>query len=200
MPVRGQQELITEIVAQALNTPAEPNKSFAWFKNTHNLEDFGIYYSLINEIFKMLGGNSNANKQVRTLNCDAYFGGSYNFIFEFDEHQHFSTARLRALTQYPANLPTAFNIQEYQAYCHKYLDKADKYRHRKTTTDFDFAGGRTAQRAYLDCFRDILPTLHGLQPTVRICEFEVMGVVENNSQSRSFMERLLEKKFKLVQN
>jgi hypothetical protein len=200
MPIRERQKLITEIVAQVLNVCAEPDKSFVWFKNVHTSQDFGAHYPLIDRIFQMLGGNPKANKGVRSLNCDAYLGDSYNFMFEFDEYQHFSTPRLKTLEMYPADLPVAYDIQKYQAYCRKHYAEADKYRHAKTTTDFNFVGGRTAQRAYLDCFRDILPSLHGLRPTLRISEFEVAGVVDNNTQSRALVEQLLEKKLSHVQN
>ena len=129
-----------------------------------------------------------------TLDCDAYFGGQLNFFFEFDEHQHFSSARLKTFEFYPTDLKINFSVDQWKQLCKSHKDKADKYRKAKTTTDFNFAGGRTAQRAYLDCFRDLLPLLHGLQPTVRINEFEVADIYANNKEARSKIEKLLKAK------
>jgi hypothetical protein len=84
--------------------------------------------------------------------------------------------------------------ERWKQLCKTHKDKADKYRKAKATTDFNFAGGRTAQRAYLDCFRDLLPLLHGLQPTVRINEFEVTDIYVNNQEACNKIEKLLKTK------
>lgn len=190
------QHLITGIVSSVLGKRAERGRSFNRFKNVHTPKDFGAYFPLIDRIFVNLGGNSKADKPIRSLSCDAYFGGPFNFILEIDERQHFGSARPKALELYPPDLQVGFDIQEYTAHCREHYLKADKCWRSKTTKDFDFSGGRTAQRAYLDCFRDILPTLHGLNPTVRISEFEVQGVTGNNTRSRLVVERALYGKLK----
>src|SRR5690606_27411776 len=104
-------------------------------------------------------------------------------IFEFDEHQHFSSARLKTFDFYPTELKVNFSIVQWKQLCKTHKDNADKYRKSKTSADFDFVGGRTAQRAYLDCFRDLLPEINGLQPTVRICDFEVNDIFTNNKET-----------------
>jgi hypothetical protein len=91
-------------------------------------------------------------------------------------------------------LTVNFSIDQWKQICKVNKDKADKYRKSKTTTDFDFEGGRTAQRAYLDCFRDLLPQQNGLKPTVRINEFEVSGIYANNKDSCNKIEHLLKAK------
>jgi len=193
MPVGEQQKLITQIVSDVLDTPIS-YRSFYWLINQHRQQDFQQYYSLIDDIFKALGGNPNAGKGIQGLTCDAYFGDSFNFILEYDEHQHFSTARLKTLEMYPADLQVGFSVEEYKGYCQQFHFGADKYRYSKKTKDFNFSGGRTAQRAYLDCFRDILPPLHGLKPTIRIAEFEVMNITGDNPESRDNMRQLLDRK------
>ena len=194
MPIGEKQALITEIVETVLGEPAQSGKTFTWLKNQHVQEDFQFRLSLIDHIFKTLEGSSQVNKKVQLLRCDAYFGGSFNFIFELDELQHFSTARLKTCELYPSDLQIAFDIQKYQLYCQMYHEKADKYRRSKTTVDFNFIGGRTAQRAYLDCFRDILPPLHGLNPTIRIAEFEIEEVTKNDKHSQTLIGQLLSQK------
>jgi len=64
------------------------------------------------------------------------------------------------------------------------------------TANFNFYGGRTAQRAYLDCFRDLLPQVYKLRPTLRINEFEVKGIYTNNEESCTRIEKLLNSKLK----
>lgn len=193
MAVGDRQKLITNIVATVLNERAQTDISFDWFINKHTREHFGKHFATIDKIFTSLNGDKQANqtKRTMTLDCDAYFGGLYNFIFEFDEHQHFSSARLKTFDFYQTDLKVNFSIEQWKQLCKAHKDKADKYRKAKTTTDFNFAGGRTAQRAYLDCFRDLLPEINGLQPTVRISEFEVTDIYSNNKEACNRIEKLL---------
>ena len=178
MAIKDRQKLITGILSEILNEPAQTDIKFEWFINKHLKADFGKFYSKINDIFDFLNGNFQVNQMKRTikLECDAYFGGEYNFLFEFDEFQHFSSYRAKTFDFYPTGLETNFDIEKWGKYCSEYYHKADKYRENKRTKDFDFIGGRTAQRAYLDCFRDFLPVIHGLNPTLRISEFEVSHI------------------------
>lgn len=196
MAVGDRQKLITNIVATVLNEQAQTDISFDWFINKHIQEHFGKHFTTIDKIFTSLNGDRQASqaKLTMTLDCDAYFGGQHNFIFEFDEHQHFSSARLKTFEFYPTDLKVNFSIEQWKQLCKTHKDKADKYRKAKTTTDFNFAGGRTAQRAYLDCFRDLLPLLHGLQPTMRINEFEVADIYANNKEACNKIEKLLKAK------
>jgi len=196
MAVGDRQKLITNIVATVLSEKANTDISFDWFINKHTKEYFGKHFTIIDNIFTSLNGDKQAcqTKRTLTLDCDAYFGGQHNFIFEFDEHQHFSSARLKTFDFYPMDLKINFSVDKWKQLCKSHKDKADKYRKAKTTTDFNFIGGRTAQRAYLDCFRDLLPLLHGLQPTVRINEFEVSDIYANNKETCSKIEKLLKTK------
>lgn len=196
MTIGVRQKLITEIIALVLNEHAQTNKKFDWFVNKHRIQDFGEHFSAIDKIFKILNGdiNSNNSKQLTKLNCDAYFGGQYNFIFEFDEVQHFSSLRLLALENYPIGLKLNYNIKHWISLCHRHKYKADNYRKTKTTVDFNFLGGRTAQRAYLDSFRDLLPKVQGLNPTLRINEFEVADVSRIDNNGCKIIEQLLKAK------
>jgi hypothetical protein len=198
MPVGDKQKLITEIASYVLGQKPQLDKTFEWFINKHTSEHFGKWYSTIDLIFSNLNGDlvANQSKRTQSLKCDAYFGGQNNFIFEFDEFQHFSSARLKTLELYPEKLKINFSIDEWKSKCRMYKEKANKYRKSKTTTDFNFHGGRTAQRAYLDCFRDLLPHQHGLKPTVRISEFEVEGIYKNNKDGCIRIEKLFKNKIK----
>jgi hypothetical protein len=199
MAIGDKQKLITEIVSKVLNEPAQIGRRFDWFINKHTKEAFGKHFSAIEKIFDSLKGDSNANQKKRSvsLDCDAYFGGLHNFIFEFDEFQHFSSSRLTTIEHYPKELKLNFDLSEWKTLCQNYKDKADDYRRTKTTIDFNFVGGRTAQRAYLDCFRDLLPEIQGLKPTLRINEFEVVGIIRVDKEACNKIEHLLKSKISL---
>ncbi|MBP7496802.1 MAG: hypothetical protein KA792_03975 [Bacteroidales bacterium] len=196
MAIGDKQKLITEIVSKVLNEQAQTSKKFDWFINKHVKDNFGKHFETIDKIFNSLNGDLKANQSKRSvaLDCDAYFGGQFNFIFEFDEFQHFSSSRLKTIEFYPTDLKVNFDITIWKKLCLIHKDKADNYRKTKTTNDFNFVGGRTAQRAYLDCFRDLLPEVHQLKPTLRINEFEVIGITRNDKEACYKIEQLLKTK------
>lgn len=200
MAVGDKQKLITEIVSIVLGESAQTDKMFDWFINKHTKENFRQYFSVIDRIFVLLNGDINANQSKRTvrLDCDAYFGGQFNFIFEFDELQHFTSSRLISIDNYPADLKLNFNLISWKKLCMEHKTKADNYRKEKRTVDFDFVGGRTAQRAYLDCFRDLLPQVNNLNPTLRINEFEVSGITEISKESCMKIEKILTNKLQKI--
>jgi len=196
MAVGDRQKLITNIIGVVLNEKPVIDKKFDWFINKHQVEHFKTNFQIIDNIFNSLKGNREAleKKGKRALDCDAYFGGEYNFIFEFDEYQHFSSARFKTFEYYPSDLKLNFNINQWKKYCLENKARADKYRKSKTTVDFNFEGGRTAQRAYLDCFRDLLPQFHDLNPTLRLNEFEVDTISSNNLEAHKKIEKILKTK------
>lgn len=197
MATKDRQKFISSIVGKVLNE--EPQiKKFDWFINKHKQEHFREHFNVINNIFNTLNGDFqlNQNKKTSSLECDAYFGGNYNFMFEFDEYQHFSSFRLNTFNFYPSRLPLNYNVESWKSFCNQHSNRADKYRRNKITVDFNFQGGRTAQRAYLDCFRDLLPAQYGLNPTLRISEFEVANIYINDIASFKKIEALLKSKLK----
>ena len=196
MPVGDKQKLITEIVGMVLNEKPQ-NENFGWFINQHQKDHFKGSYDLIDKIFSELNGNNSLKRSIQ-LQSDAYFGGKYNFLFEFDEIQHFSTARLKTLNNYPTQLSLNYSISDWKKWCPIHSPIADKYRFNKVTADFNFSGGRIFQRAYLDCFRDLLPQHNGLNPTLRISEFEVEGISQIDAASIKKIETLLKEKLKFL--
>lgn len=200
MAIKDKQNLITELVGIVLGQKPEVDRKFTWFINKHDKVNFQNDFDVIHDIFLSLNGDYTANKskRVKALECDAFFGGQYNFMFEFDEFQHFSSSRLASIELYPQDIKLNFSLEEWKDNCKHSFLKADVYRVNKTTADFNFKGGRTCQRAYLDCFRDILPIKYNLNPTLRINEFEVEKITEINSFNCKSMEKLLEKKIKFI--
>ncbi len=82
---------------------------------------------------------------------------------EVDEIQHFTTERLRTLDLYPPDAGLWFDTGAYRTLIGRWCKTANRYRAAKPTVDFPFAGGRRAQRAYFDAFRDLAAPSFGLR-------------------------------------
>jgi len=94
-------------------------------------------------------------------------------LVEVDEAQHFNEFRAMTLAAYPKDIGLAF-------------PKAVWLRESKSRRAiggggwakpkpplFPMAGGRHHQRAFRDALADLLPSVHGYAPTLRIADFEV---------------------------
>lgn len=188
---------IIALVAEVLGVPAERRAQFDWLRNKPAPEHFGVHYPKILSLFDQLGGDKDGllGKADGYLTPDAYFPEPYHFIFEFDELQHFTAPRQKTLTLYPENAPLAFDKRQYLRFCEEYHEPALRKgtdRFRRKTADFPFVNGRAAQRAFFDTFRDWLPPLHGLRPTLRIAEFEVAGIFSGELTGRAARDHIAE--------
>lgn len=120
---------------------------------------------VLRAIYGALGGDEAllaAKRAGRDPEVDFLFARE-NMIVEVDEIQHFTTDRLRALDLYPADAPTLFDVGSYRNLVARWLQRADRYRTAKPAADFPFAGGRRAQRAYFDAFRDLAAPCFGFR-------------------------------------
>ena len=86
--------------------------------------------------------------------CD-YWVPDPGFIVEFDESQHFTRPRKLALSVYPDAHPLGFAARRWLELCEH---------HDARDNDPPF---RDEQRAWYDTLRDLVPSIRGLQPTVR---------------------------------
>ena len=193
---------IIALVEEVLGVPAERRAQFDWLINKPSPAHFGEYYPRIVDLFERLGGDWDglSAKADGRLTPDAYFPAPYNFIFEFDELQHFTAFRHRTLGVYPEALALGFDRQTYLQLCLKHQERAIQKgtdRFRRKTTDFPFINGRAAQRAFFDTFRDWLPPLHGLKPTVRLTEFEVTDILSGEiigDAAKDYIRSLIEQR------
>jgi len=87
--------------------------------------------------------------------CD-YYVSNPPFILEFDESQHFTRPRLVSLSLYPDNLKPGFALPHWTELCRQ-IDARDD-------TPID----RDERRAWYDTLRDLVPTVNGFNPTVRL--------------------------------
>jgi hypothetical protein len=146
--------------------------TFPWLTNKFENLD-----TELRDVFDTLNGSHLGLSRKRTvrLRPDAFLP-KFNCLFEFDEVQHFTIERKKSLQVYPANCVLGFNRDNYIELC----DRSEQAAHqkgaagyRKATAEFPFEGGRHAQRALFDAFRDLLPARHQLAPTKRFNEFDL---------------------------
>ena len=87
--------------------------------------------------------------------CD-YWVPDPGFIVEFDESQHFTTPRRLALSVYADMVPSGFSAKRWMELCE---------RHNARDNDPAY---RDEQRAWYDTLRDLVPSIKGMKPTVRL--------------------------------
>ncbi len=87
---------------------------------------------------------------------------------EYDEVQHFTSARAVTLELYPSQTPLAFDPVEYGATVARWKAKGDKGFAHKEAAEFPGRGGRQRQRAYFDAFRDLAAPHFGNGPVLRV--------------------------------
>lgn len=87
---------------------------------------------------------------------------------EYDEVQHFTSARALTLELYPSEAELAFDPAEYAATVARWRAKGDKGFAHKEAAEFPGRGGRQRQRAYFDAFRDLTAAHFGNGPVHRI--------------------------------
>lgn len=190
---------IIALLEQALEITVEKRAQFEWLRNKPSREYFGDSYQKIMDLYEEFNGDwqRTVEKADGYLTPDAYLPEPYNFIFEFDELQHFTKYRALTFKYYSEEIPLAYETEEYVSFCNEYHVAAlakgpDRFRRR--TADFPYKNGRAAQRAFFDTFRDWLPSLNGLNPTVRVSEFEVKPILSGeltDDDAISYMKKLI---------
>jgi hypothetical protein len=143
--------------------------SLPWLTNKGHLDE-GIAGTLdeqtlaaLRSIYRELGGDESLLASKRSGSdprIDLLHGA---LAIEVDEIQHFTTDRMRTLELYPPDADVLFNADEYRAAIRLWHQRADRYRASKPTRDLPFAGGRRAQRAYFDAFRDLVAPSFGFR-------------------------------------
>jgi hypothetical protein len=116
------------------------------------------YYENLKDIYKTLQDHRGFKEFVKTRflpNCD-FFVPDPGFVVEFDESQHFTLPRKIALEYYSKKVRLGFDKNRWVSLCNKINAKDNDPPYRDE------------QRAWYDTFRDFLPLLKGLRPTVRL--------------------------------
>ena len=159
---RACKERVRELLT-AIYGDCRANHQFSWPSYPQNYANTAIG-NVLEQIRTALGdwrGHRDFIKSAQLPPCDYYIPDP-PFIVEFDEHQHFSHARLVTLNNYPANAQIGFPISRWRELCREIDARDDE--------PFD----RDERRAWYDTLRDLVSRVHGFNPTVRLYadEFE----------------------------
>lgn len=121
----------------------------------------------LDEILASLAGDAAAlaNKTRGAMTADFLLGARQ---VEYDEIQHFTTARITTLRLYPDGVILAFDPASYGALAERFKAKGDKGFAHKIAVEFPGPLGRQRQRAYFDAFRDLAAPHFGNGPVLRI--------------------------------
>jgi hypothetical protein len=116
------------------------------------------FYPSLRKIYEALQayrGHQEFTKAKSLPNVD-YFVPDPGFILEFDESQHFTEPRRITLEHYPEGLKLGFDKNRWMTKCEEINAKDNDPPYRDE------------QRAWYDTLRDFLPSVIGLEPTVRL--------------------------------
>jgi hypothetical protein len=141
----------------ALYGECRVNVLFPWSARTEDYEKSAIG-NLLARIRAALGdsrGHRDFIKSAQVPPCD-YYVSNPPFILEFDESQHFTRPRLVSLSLYPDDLKLGFPVPRWTELCRQ-IDAQD-----------DTPVDRDERRAWYDTLRDLVPTVNGFKPTVRL--------------------------------
>ncbi|WML53329.1 hypothetical protein RCG17_01075 [Neobacillus sp. PS3-12] len=167
------------------------------YKNESYYQDMVVIYKEL-QSYK---GNQDFVRSKFLQPCDLYIPIP-GFIVELDENQHYSIPRKIALTNYPDQLNTGFNVS-------KLIEKCETINAKDSNPVY-----RDEQRAWYDTLRDFLPFIKELKPTVRIsmadftwCELDpnkeedvskFKSIVFEETATRSEKDRKLKEKIHIA--
>lgn len=153
---RACKERVQELLSACYGT-CHANRQFPWSAHPADYAGsaIGVTLQRIRGPLGDLRGHRDFIKSALMPPCD-YFVTDPPFIVEFDENQHFSRARLVTLSNYSEEITVGFSISRWQELCRE-IDAVD-----------DTPVDRDERRAWYDTLRDLLPTVNGLQPTIRL--------------------------------
>lgn len=89
-------------------------------------------------------------------------------VVEYDEAQHFTSARLATLAHYPPQADLGFDPHEYATIVERWRAKGDRGFAHREAAEFPGPSGRMRQRAYFDALRDLVAPHFGHGPILRI--------------------------------
>ena len=153
---RGCKEQVQRLLA-ALYGDCRINHVFPWPAQVQDYEHTIIGDTLrrIHTTLGALRGYRDFAQSAQVPPCDYYISSS-PFIVEFDESQHFSRPRWLSLSLYPAGFKAGFPLSRWQELC------------LEIGAEDDDPPDRDERRAWYDVLRDLVPTVHGFRPTVRL--------------------------------
>jgi len=162
-------------------------------------QECGARWNIVCSVYRQLTGlelpETMPPRERRQVDAVIERAGRTPQIFEFDESQHFNAYRAATLRAYPNDIQTAFPQDVW-------VRASDASTKKLGTTGgwgkakpplFPQPGGRHLQRAFRDALADLLPAVHGWEPTLRIADFEVQSWILG-PRARELMSRLLDER------
>lgn len=164
------------LLSQVADGELAPGPTPAWLLRPGR-DDCGTQWPLVREIYTALTGRDLPEamppRERRTIDAVLTHPDGTRRLVEIDEKQHFTPPAV-VLDHYPDDLPTGFDAPEWapRARAAKRLPGGGFA--RPCPPLFPDPGGRHLQRAFRDGLADLLPSVHGWRPTLRIADFEVV--------------------------
>jgi len=177
----------------------EPTKEL--LRNSPSYDDHAIKWEEISKVYSQLVDNEWTLDSVIQNNLekikygkqriDIWFEEPYNFIFEFDESQHFNQFRLMTLEHYDEYNQFPFDLKHYLSLAKQKIVKPGKSGFQKLKSydplfppilEGERQDNRPRQRAFRDFLKDVTPVLKGYNPTVRISHQITNGKIKDFSE------------------
>lgn len=178
-------ERVRELLT-AIYSDCQVGQSFPWSSQPEDYVNtpIGNLLQRIRAGVGALRGHRDFIKSAEMPPCDFYISDP-PFILEFDESQHFSRARLVTLSFYPEEFKLGFSLARWRELCRQINAVDDQ--------PFD----RDERRAWYDTLRDLLPSLHGFAPTVRLYagEYPWCSLDTSSDSDRTVFRGLLGTRF-----
>jgi hypothetical protein len=123
----------------------------------------------LDEILQCLGGDGPAlAAKTRGAMRGDFLLRPDELLVEYDEIQHFTSARIATLALYPPDAVLSFRPAEYAAIAELWREKGDRAFAHKSAAEFPGPQGRQRQRAYFDAFRDLAAPHFTPGPVLRL--------------------------------
>ncbi len=165
------------LLSQVADGELAPGPTPAWLLRPGR-DDCGTQWPLVREIYTALTGRDLPEamppRERRTIDAVLTHPDGTRRLVEIDEKQHFTPPRAVVLDHYPDDLPTGFDAPEWAARARAAKRLPGGGFARPCPPLFPDPGGRHLQRAFRDGLADLLPSVHGWRPTLRIADFEVV--------------------------
>jgi hypothetical protein len=174
---RELQNRVLDLIDQALNTTMEREVCPSWLRRPGAAEAGALWTTLQAIYTDLTGGvlpDEMPPRERRSIDAVLTQSGVPRIV-EIDEMQHFTPPRARTLALYPPGTKTAYDRTVWATRAAATTRLPGGGFARPKPPLFPEPGGRHLQRAFRDAIADLLPSVHGWAPTLRVGDFEVAG-------------------------
>jgi hypothetical protein len=160
-------------------------------------EECGSLWPTIQSVYNDLTGKElpDGMRKVESRELDAVVVGpdKLSRVFEVDEAQRFNPFRAATFMHYPPDACTAFDREAWRSRSAAATKLRGGGFARAMPPLFPEAGGRHLQRAFRDVLADLVPSVHGWSPTLRVADWEVISWLHDADAAKRMAELLASK-------